>query len=230
MTNRDDIFATVSSHYNITETNFNEKCSCVTDICEKLFTRLMYGGSIKGWLTDFKIKIPGSKNLDFVLSFQKEMKSIQKQISNENPDIVALVRTIKGSNENIDSSVTAYYCQILETKVVEQIILCVEDLDLLGPQNIMGYCYDRITLLEEKVAADEESIIEKMQKRVLECTGFNVEIVRKDFDMCYDLSDVVVNNSVVNNLILRQFFDNNIIGAGTLAELFQTLIGTENIK
>jgi len=138
---RDEIFEEISLQYNIKKSKI-----------KKLFLRLCFFGTFKGWLLDNKLDY-NLEPTDFINDFTEELKGIAKVIKTHNPK---LYKTAYDQNkENGIGSMFALFIQEQELRVVNFVIkklmgdttLC----ESKGYDNVVSYEWDGIKLLKENV-------------------------------------------------------------------------------
>lgn len=170
------------------------------DTAKQLFIRMCFFGSFIGWTIENKIqnKVP----LEFITLFERELKDIAERAKRENPALYETARKKKedfGENrENkILGSFFGLYNQEYESRIVEA-VLCylINQTDLMklaGTNTPVGaYEYDGIKLLKENVDMFEDGlngVVEMLNEKTIELTGFALEWTAKPFDEVFDLEE-----------------------------------------
>lgn len=178
----------VADHYGVSE-----------DTAKELFIRICFFGSFVGWCIENKIvnKAP----LEFITLFERELKDIAERVKKENPVLYETARKKKedtGDKENkVLGSFFALYNQEYETRIVEA-VLChlMNHTDLMkieGTSSPVGaYEFDGIKLLKKNVDAFEggiEGVVELLNEKTIELTGFELEWTNKPFEEVYNLEE-----------------------------------------
>lgn len=168
------------------------------DQAKGLFIRLCFFGTYYGWCAENKIanKAP----LEFITLFERELKDIAERAKKENPTLYETARKKKEeSGENKENKILGsffgLYNQEYESRIVEA-VLChlINHTDLMklaGTTNPVGaYEYDGIKLLKENVDMFEgglEGVLELLNEKTFELTGFRLEWMNKPFEEVFDL-------------------------------------------
>jgi phage/plasmid-associated DNA primase len=188
-TDRTTILAEVQQHYGVNR-----------DIAKGLFIRLCFFGSFVGWCIENKIA--NRKPLEFITDFERELKDIAERVKKENPALYETARKKKEDNgvnqENkVLGSFFGLYNQEYESRIVEA-VLCyiINHTDLMNLPNTSTKCgayeYDGIKLLKDNVDLFEgglDAVIELLNTKTLELTGFKLEWTNKPFEDFFDLDE-----------------------------------------
>jgi phage/plasmid-associated DNA primase len=170
------------------------------DTAKELFIRLCFFGSFVGWCLDNKLsdKAP----LEFIVLFERELKDIADKARKANPALWETARKKKedaGVNQEnkVIGSFFALFNQEYESRIVEA-VLCylINHTDLMkiaGTKSPVGtYEYDGIKLYKENVDSYEgglDAVLELLNEKTFELTGFQLEWSAKSLDDGYDLEE-----------------------------------------
>jgi len=166
---------------------------------KQLFLRLCFHGSFVGWALENKIQKPP---LEFITLFERELRDICQTIKKVNPSLYETARKKKEADgvktpDKITGSFFGLYNQEYESRIVEQ-VLCylINQTDLMkleGTSTPVGtYEYDGIKLLKANVDAYEggiDAVIELLNEKTLELTGFHLDWASKPIDGGYDITE-----------------------------------------
>jgi phage/plasmid-associated DNA primase len=169
---------------------------------KELFIRMCFFGTFYGWCQDNKIV--GKTELEFITCFQRELKDIAEIAKKANSALYETARKKKedtGENKEnrILGSFFGLYNQEYESRIVEA-VLCylINQTDLMKYHNtttpVGAYEYDGIKLWKENVDNFEggmEGVLELLNTKTFELTGFQLEWSVKSLDDGYDLSEWV---------------------------------------
>jgi phage/plasmid-associated DNA primase len=170
------------------------------DTAKELFIRLCFYGSYEGWCISNKIF--GKSPLDFITNFERELNDIAMRAKKVNPTLYETARKKKedgGDNKEnkIMGSFFALFNQEYESRIVEA-VMCylINQTDLLkvkGTETPTGaYEYDGIKLLKTNVDNYEggiNGVIELLNKKTKELTGFNLEWANKPYEELFDITE-----------------------------------------
>ena len=171
------------------------------DIAKSLFIRLCFFGSFVGWTIENKIQ--DKTPLEFITLFERELKDIAERVKKVNPTLYETARKKKedageADKENkIIGSFFALYNQEYESRIVEA-VLCylINQTDLMkfaGSNTPVGtYEYDGIKIYKENVDSYEgglNAVLELLNEKTFELTGFKLEWSAKSLDDGYDLDE-----------------------------------------
>lgn len=190
---------------------------CDRDTAKKLFIRLCFSGTFKGWLYDNKItkqKQPTQRIVDF----EKEIEELSLIIKAQNKDLYETARQknkndltpkIVGGKDKILGSMFGLYLQEWEYRIVGAVKEYLYDnTDLYrnpfiykNPYNaenktLVGtYEYDGIKLYLQNAEAFEtekgDTIVEYLNKITEELTGLKLEWADKEIDDPYDITEFI---------------------------------------
>jgi len=186
---RATLLAEVQQHYGVSR-----------DSAKGLFIRLCFFGSFVGWCIENKIA--NRTPLEFITDFERELKDIAEKVKKENPALYETARKKKEDNgvnqENkVLGSFFGLYNQEYESRIVEA-VLCylINHTDLLNLPNTSTKCgayeYDGIKLLKDNVDLFEgglDAVVELLNTKTLELTGFKLEWTNKPFEEVFDLDE-----------------------------------------
>ena len=185
---RPAILLTIQTFYNVSR-----------DVAKGLFIRLCFFGSFVGWTLENKLQ---KGPLEFITLFERELKDIADRVKKVNPNLYETARKKKEdageSKENkVLGSFFALYSQEYESRIVESVLCYLinhTDLMKLSGTNISvgTYEYDGIKLLKENVDNFEggiDAVVEMLNDKTFEITGFRLEWTSKPFEEKYDLSE-----------------------------------------
>lgn len=171
------------------------------DTAKSLFIRLCFFGSFVGWTIENKIQ--NKTPLEFITLFERELKDIAERVKKVNPTLYETARKKKedageADKENkIIGSFFALYNQEYESRIVEA-VLCylINQTDLMkfaGSNTPVGtYEYDGIKIYKANVDNYEgglKAVLELLNEKTLELTGFKLEWTAKSLDDGYDLDE-----------------------------------------
>ena len=165
-----------------------------------LFIRLCFFGTFYSWCRDHKI--PNKQPSEFITDLSRELVDIAKRFKDDNDAIYQTARKKKedkGENQenNILGSFFALYCQEYESRIME-ILLChltnqTELMKVRGIKKPIGaYEYDGFKIWKENVDCLEggfDGVIELLNEKTFELTGFRIEWTAKSLDDGYDLDE-----------------------------------------
>lgn len=168
------------------------------DTAKDLFIRLCFFGSFVGWCLENKIQ--EKPPLEFITLFERELNDIVNKIKVVNPTLYETARKkkeVEGENKErkVLGSFFALYNQEYESRIVES-VLCylINHTDLMkvtGTTTPAGtYEYDGIKLLKKNVDSYEggiDAVLELLNRKTFELTGFTLEWSAKSLDDAYDL-------------------------------------------
>lgn len=186
---RANLLLQVQNHYGVSR-----------DTAKELFIRLCFFGSFVGWCMENKIanKAP----LEFITLFERELKDIADRAKKENPTLYETARKKKedsgeAKENKVLGSFFALYNQEYESRIVEA-VLCylINQTDLMklaGTETPTGaYEYDGLKLLKTNVDMYEgglDAVLELLNDKTFELTGFRLEWTSKPYEETYDLND-----------------------------------------
>ena len=176
----------VAEHYSVSE-----------DVAKELFISLCFFGKFSGWA--IRNKLQGRAPLEFITLFERELNDIAELVKRVNPSLYETARKKKEEKgeTNFIGSFFALYIQEHETRIVES-ILCylINNTDLMkieSSSNSVGtYEYDGIKLFKKNVDAYDgglNAVIDLLNEKTIELTGFNLKWSFKPFENVYDLTE-----------------------------------------
>lgn len=166
--NRDSWLALVTSYYKFADRKD------ARDIAKRLLIRLMYGGTIVAWASEFKIDV--SIHHDRLIQFQNEMQRINKTIAQHNPEIVEIARSVKGDKaSNLYGTVCSYMLQEYESQILECIYLyCVANGYI--QDGVCALCADGLMI---PTSLYKPSLLSELEIEVERVTGFKLRFTNK---------------------------------------------------
>jgi phage/plasmid-associated DNA primase len=187
--NRVNLLLQVQEHYEVSR-----------DVAKGLFIRLCFFGSFVGWCIENKIT--NKPPLEFITLFERELKDIANIAKKENPALYETARKKKedkgeAKENKVLGSFFALYNQEYESRIVEA-VLChlINQTDLMklaGTTTPTGaYEYDGLKILKTNVDMYEgglEAVLELLNEKTFELTGFRLEWTSKPYEDTYDLSE-----------------------------------------
>ena len=207
---RPAILLDIQNHYEVTR-----------DMTKELFIRLCFFGTFDGWKIDNKVQ--DKKPTEFITLFERELKDIAERFKKVNPTLYETARKKKEdageSKENkVLGSFFALFNQEYESRIVESILkYLMNQTDLMkiaGSNNPAGtYEYDGIKLLKSNVDSYEggiDAVLELLNKKTLELTGFRLEWSAKTLDDGYDLEkwiEVVTEDEKPNEELIADMMN-----------------------
>lgn len=186
---RPTLLLEVQNHYGVSR-----------DTAKELFIRLCFFGSFIGWTIENKIQ--DKAPLEFITLFERELKDIAERVKKVNPSLYETARKKKeDAGENKENKVLgsffALFNQEYESRIVES-VLCylINQTDLMkiaGSNTPVGtYEYDGIKILKSNVDNYEggiDAVLELLNEKTFELTGFRLEWSAKSLDDGYDLDE-----------------------------------------
>jgi phage/plasmid-associated DNA primase len=184
-------------------TQIQEKYKVTRIQAKDLFIRCCFSGSFAGWCFDNKLTEPP---LEYITLFERELKDIMEKAKIANPSLYETARKKKEDagekKENkVLGSFFALFNQEYESRIVEA-VLChiLHQTDLMkisGTDIPVGtYEYDGIKLLKENVDrydGGKDAVVELLNEKTLELTGFRLEWSIKSLDDGYCLDEFIIN-------------------------------------
>ena len=182
---RDDMLHGVMNDYNVSR-----------EMAKKLFIRLIFYGTFKGWVHDNNLNSALQPNL-FIQGLSNELQTIATHIKTENKELFEKCKRLKEAKnepDNVLGSFMSLYLQHYETiimsSVVEWICKKTDIGDINGTElKALTYEYDGIKLLKYAVETygGQEKLIQEMNQIVYEKTGFNVSFEVKLIEDFYEV-------------------------------------------
>ena len=151
---------------------------------KNLFIIIMYGGSYEKWLDDNKLDKNGK--LEFIVHFQNEMRQINKVIAEANKKIEEEISKNKERN-NIASSVTSYYLQEIENRILEEAFQHCKEHGYINDDNDCVLCFDGLMLLKNTF---DEELLEELHALVKTKFNLDLKFINKEMDEGYTEQDI----------------------------------------
>ena len=174
-----------------------EKYQVSKDLAKELFIRLLYGGSFVAWANDANKGEKKNDKIDikdtyaFVEQFQNEMQNINLIICMNNPKIE---NAIGKNRPNIYSSVTSYFLQEIENRILEAVFSYCKD-NNYTQNNGCVLCFDGIMLLKENF---NEELLTELHDLIKRKFGLDLTFVNKEINEGY--TEEQINETQVNKL------------------------------
>lgn len=167
------------------------------DAAKQLFIRLCFFGTFKGWCIENKLT--DKAELEIITLFTRELEDVANRAKQVNGDLYETARKKKetsGENKSrkILGSFFGLFNQEYESRIVESVICYLmnkTDLMKMGDVSVGAYEYDGIKLLKELVDMFEggvDAVLELLNEKTYELTGFRLEWTVKPFDEVMDLT------------------------------------------
>jgi len=170
------------------------------DVAKNLFVRLCFFGTFGGWCKENKIT--NKSSMEIIILFNRELMDIAFKVKEVNLSLYQTAINLKkkdGINKDSDAigSFFALFCQENECRIVES-ILCylmnkTELMKIEGTKTPAGaYEYDGIKLLKANVdayAGGVDAVVNLLNEKTLELTGFQLEWISKPIEDIYDLTE-----------------------------------------
>ena len=168
-----------------------EVYKCTRDQAKTLFIILLYFGSFKTWIDDYKISNDEDeyKPTVFCEKFKKELGKIGNFIMDKNPEIVKFVEKRKDEEGyNKIGSVVSYYLQEIENRILETIYkYCVKNKYIVN--NVCVLAADGIMLEKHRF---KPSLLKEFSKVVKDKFAFDLDFSVKE--MKQDYIDILDNH------------------------------------
>lgn len=213
--NRQKWFDLINKHYDIAKICNNDPIK-MKEIPKTLFIRIMYGGGLKSWIEEFKIK--DIEPFDELTDFIKSIKTTMKLIKDSNPTLANLIIERKESqgkkDYNLDGSVCSYYLQSKESEILEAIFLYLKSKSLISNDSVI-LCADGL-MIEKKFY--NPTLLNEFEQLVKKKFNINVKFSKKEMNQDY----LEILNDNLNFIIYNQE-----LTTGLLASHFKTMFGNQ---
>ena len=165
------------------------------DVAKKLFIQLLYFGSFETWKRNNNVEGEETK---FINNFKNEIQKIGETISNNNKQIIELVKKRKEEqikkNYNLIGSVVSYYLQEIECQILETIYnYCVNKKYITN--NIAVLCADGLMI---ETANYKPELLKELHKLILNKFGLNLKFTEKE--MTEDYLNILDEHQLKNEL------------------------------
>lgn len=172
-----------------------KKQEMTRDSCKKLFISIINGGSIRASLKEGNCKKDSNGcfiMLDFIKSFETEMKLIQKLIKAKVDDKLYATLT-EGKTFNKIGTFMGKYLQMWEEKFLEYLFNCceMEGIISMNVSNIILAHDGAMVRKDAFVDISIEDFIEDVNTKLLEDTGFDIKFKSKAFDEYHEIEDIL---------------------------------------
>lgn len=172
--NRENILREISITYNVSRS-----------FAKKLFIRLCFYGTFKGWRDDNNLDSTFKPN-KFICEFVDELKIIAEKIKKANPIMWDKVCEMKKGDVNIIGAFVSYYLQTYECRIISAVIewLCEkEEMYIKGcSYPVLIYEFDGIKIPSFAILEGVDSLIQQMERVVFERTNFQVKFEVKPIE------------------------------------------------
>ena len=203
MINRDYYIDEVMKYYNVNK-----------DTAKNLFIRILYGGDFHTWKNEYNIintKIP------FIDEFTEEFNNISTIIHDNNPNLTEIIKKNKiekgKSLHNIKGSVTSYFLQEIEVRILELLYhYCVDKEYIVNNECVLAA--DGLMLMKKYINKDINIICEEFNNLILEKTGLKLNFLNKPFEQHY-LN--ILDKSLIFNLPFKDY------SSGILSDYFRMI-------
>lgn len=166
--NRDAWLALVIAYYKIADRKDSR------DIAKRLLIRLMYGGTLQAWASEFNIDV--SIHHGRLIEFQIEMQRINDTVASHNPEIVEIARSLKrDEGSNLYGTVCSYMLQEYESQVLECVYLyCVKN--GFVQDGVCALCADGLMI---PTTLFKPCLLDDLSVEVERVTGFKLRFTNK---------------------------------------------------
>ena len=172
--NRAEILKQTQEHYN-----------CSRDDAKLLFIILAYYGSFDNWVKDRNTQ--NIEPTEFIKNYIKELKIIGLVITNENPELLQVIKSLHKKNEK--GSTVSIYLQDKERQILEVVYQYLQNKGLINKDCIL--CFDGLMILQSKYYSD---LLDELSEFVYTNTGFKFQFVQKKLGE--HLLNELANNAV----------------------------------
>ena len=179
-----------------------DKYNVSREDAKTLIIRLLYGGSYDKWL----LKMECNEKLEIILNFEKEIKEYQKIITNNNKDLIEIIKKNKPDKKlnNINGKITSYYLQEKECCILEEIyIYCCNNKYIIDKDCVL--CADGIMLKKDIFNNDKtiENLLINLEKHIYNKFNLTLKFIQKEMDNCYSKEEIYnnINFQSIKNLM-----------------------------
>ena len=164
--NREKILLETQEHYN-----------CTRDEAKVLFIILAYYGSFDNWVKE-RNSI-NTEPTEFIKNYIKELKIIGIVITNENPELLKVIKSLNKKNEK--ASTVSIYLQEKERLILEVVYNHLIFKGLITNKDCV-LCFDGLMILQSKYYSD---LLEELSNIVYTTTGFKFKFTQKELNEHY---------------------------------------------
>jgi hypothetical protein len=213
----------------------NIPCDCISEYCEdreailkkvqkkykvsreiakKLFIRLCFSGTFKGWLETEKVAI--TDDMPFITDYENELKNVRNELKKVNPALYAVAqnkratekkqlekRTAEGvpppvvpKGTSVIGSFFGLYNQEYEQRIVAKVVEHIKNetnlMSLEDSKILTGaYEYDGLKLLcanVDEYCGGVEGVIDLLNTVTADLTGFDLKWTNKPYEEKYDIT------------------------------------------
>ena len=160
---------------------------CTREDAKLLFIRLSYFGSFTEWVQNFDNKTP----TEFIKNYMKELKTIGALISNENPELLKVVKTLKKQNEI--GSLVSIFLQEKECLILENVFQFLKFHNII--KNNCVLCFDGIMILKENYKPE---LLNEISEYINSKLGFKLKFTEKEMKehLIKELENIEINNNI----------------------------------
>ena len=187
--NREKWASDIIDYYDLNKCSFavldthNELHSSAKDIAKTLIIRILYGGSLDSWLTEFAIKkLSSPSNISKLI---KQTKEIQQWVCINNPELFDMCkeRNLKKKKDfNHEGTTVSLVLQEKECMILEEVYMYLVDNDYIR-DDICSLCNDGI-MIETKYY--NEGVLDELSTFIKDKTGFVLKFVEKPLSDGYE--------------------------------------------
>ena len=230
--NREYWFDLIKNAYDL-KNNINviKDHNMLKDLCKLLFIRLLYGGSLHQWKVDSDINIDCKTPVELT-KFIREVEVHSQTIADHNPNLYKLVKDKKIKSKiidedgyyiqkdkvknkkktkfNINGSVTSYFLQEVEIRILELMFIYSAENSYITQNNCV-LCADGIMIAIKNY---KPSILLELSKIVEEKTQLKLTFSKKAMDQDYLQ---ILDKNLTYNLYSESF------STGVLSSYFKTI-------
>ena len=207
--NREKYFKLLCDHYASYGIIYDYTTPQGRELCKEFFIIvLMYFGKYSTWASNNGIP-EGIPAPDFYKEFKKQMIEISLILLEQNPELALDIETEKkrtGDYENPRGSITSWFCQEWERRILEVIYDVLKKQKLIKKDNAV-LCFDGLMILMSDLFDTEEKqqcIINKCEVEVFNVLKMTIKLKVKGFDepISYDMLDFEIpdENDVIDNI------------------------------
>jgi len=193
--NRDNYLDEVNKFHNVNR-----------DKSKTLFLILMYGGSYDNWI---KKNSDNNNKLNFIDDFQKEIIEFQKLISDNNPELLKIIKNKKNKNDyNINGKICSIYLQEKECLLLEEIYLYCKKNNYIK-NNDCSLCADGLMLNKNHLKdVNINDLLKNLEITINKKYNLIVKIINKEMKQLYDINEIYNNMNIssvveINNDLLE---------------------------
>ena len=205
------------------------------DKSKTLFLILMYGGSYDNWINK---NSDINNKLNFIDDFQKEIITYQKIISDNNPELLKIIKNKNKNNDyNINGKICSIYLQEKECLLLEQIYLYCKNNNYIK-NNDCCLCADGLMLNKNHLKdVNINDLLKNLEITINKKYEINVKIINKEMKQLYDINEIYNNMNIssvveINNDLLElnnKSYNNTSLEGKRLKDIEKLIKKRENI-